>query len=350
LLATCQRMNLATLLSTSRHRTLTTAQIMQLVIVAAVPGIIVMTWVFGIGVLFNIVWLTAVALAMEAAALACRGKNLRRGLGDYSAIVTALLLALSMPPASPWWLGVIGIFFAIVVAKQLYGGLGYNPFNPAMAGYAVLLISFPVEMTRWLLPVQMNAALPDLSALLAQFTGTSQESMDAYVGATALDQFKLERGGMTVEEYWQGNPLYGTFSGTGWEWINAAFLTGGLYMLYRKIITWHIPTAMLASLSLFALLFYDGGSSNSAGSPLFHLFGGAAMMGAFFIATDPVSGPATNRGKLIYGGLIGFLVYSIRVWGTYPDGVAFAVLLANFCAPAIDLFWRKPRSETIDAG
>lgn len=332
-------MKLPSLLN-SRNQTLTTVQIMQLVLVAALPGILAMAVVFGSGILINIVWLSVCAVALEAVVLKIRNKPVRNSVGDYSAVVTALLLAISLPPAAPWWLGLTGIFFAIVVAKHLYGGLGYNPFNPAMVGYAVLLISFPVEMTRWLLPSGVVPQLPDFNSVLSSFLGQTTTTMDALVGATALDQFKLDRGSQTIIEYWTGNPLFGALSGAGWEWINAGFLAGGLYMLYRKIITWHIPSAVLGTMAMMALLFYDGGSSASHGSPLFHLFGGAAMLGAFFIATDPVSGPAMNTSKLYYGVLIGVLIYSIRIWGSYPDGVAFAVLLANFAAPGIDHFIR----------
>ena len=342
--ATYADMSFIQLLFPSAKNAPDTAEIMLLVLVAAVPGITAMAYFFGSGVIINILWLSACALILEAAALKIRKRPVLASLKDYSALVTALLLALALPPALPWWAGLIGIFFAIVVAKQLYGGLGYNPFNPAMVGYAVLLISFPVEMTRWLLPLSDTQGAPDFSTLLMQFLGTSAE-MDAYVGATALDQFKLERGSLTVEEYWTSSMLFGVLSGKGWEWINAAFLLGGVYMLYRKIITWHIPVGFLTAIAVLSLLFYDGGSSASHGSPFFHLFGGATMLGAFFIATDPVSGPANNNAKLWYGLLIGSLVYCIRVWGSYPDGVAFAVLLANFAAPAIDHFLRQPRKS-----
>ena len=343
-------MTLTTLFLNSRNYKLTTAQIMLVVLVACVPGIIAMVIFFGAGVLVNILWLVLCALFIEAGILTARKLSVAPHLSDLSAVVTALLLALSIPPAAPWWLGFIGIFFAIAVAKHLYGGLGYNPFNPAMVGYAVLLISYPLEMTHWLIPAGAVQATPGLIEALQQFLGTNSDSMDAFVGATALDQFKLDRGGMMVSEYWSANPLFGTFSGSGWEWVNGGFLIGGLYMLYRKVITWHIPVTVLGTLTIMALLFYDGGSSASNGSPLFHLFGGAAMLGAFFIATDPVSGPATHSGKLFYGALIGMLIYSIRVWGNYPDGVAFAVLLGNFSAPGIDYFIRlkqqgKSRAE-----
>ncbi len=333
-------MTLTTLLFNSRHQRLGTAQIMLLVLIACIPGVGAMVQFFGVGVLINIVWLVVCALALEAAVLKIRNKPVVTALLDFSATVTALLLALSLPPAAPWWLGLCGIFFAIVVGKHLYGGLGYNPFNPAMVGYAVLLIAYPLEMTRWLIPESANNELPALMPLLNQFLGTTPETMDAFVGATALDQFKLDRGGLTIAEYWTANPLFGRLSGTGWEWVNTGFLAGGLYLLYRKVITWHIPVAVLGAMALMALVFYDGGSSASHGSPFFHLFGGAAMFGAFFIATDPVSGPATNQAKLVYGLLIGLLIYCIRIWGAYPDGVAFAVLLANFAAPAMDYFVR----------
>lgn len=347
-------MNLATLLTsrlTSRKQTLTTPQIMLLVLIAALPGIIAMTLHFGPGILINILWVGLCALILEALMLKLRQRPVMAGLSDYSALVTALLLALSLPPATPWWAGLIGATFAIVIAKHLYGGLGYNPFNPAMVGYAVLLIAFPVTMTQWLLPASAAGGTPTLAASLAKFADIPAPTLDAFVGATALDQFKLERGGQTAAEFMTGNPLYGAVSGAGWEWINIAFLAGGLYLLYRRLISWHIPVTVLSVMMIMALLLYDGGSSAGHGSPLLHLFGGATMFGAFFIATDPVTGPATTTAKLWYGALIGALIMAIRVWGSYPDGVAFAVLLANFAAPAMDRFVQLSRKQdSADAG
>jgi electron transport complex protein RnfD len=349
-LVTCADMNLATLL-TSRNHVLTTPQIMLLVLLAALPGITVMTLHFGPGVLINIVWVGLCALLLEALMLKLRQRPIKAGLSDNSALVTALLLALSLPPATPWWAGLIGAIFAIVVAKHLYGGLGYNPFNPAMVGYAVLLIAFPVTMTQWLLPASAAGGTPTLAASLAAFAGMPAPALDAFVGATALDQFKLERGGQTAAEFMTGNPLYGRLSGAGWQWVNMAFLAGGLYLLYRRLISWHIPVTLLGVMVIMALLLYDGGSSGGHGSPLLHLFGGATMFGAFFIATDPVTGPATTTAKLWYAALIGMLIMAIRVWGSYPDGVAFAVLLANFAAPAMDRFVQLSGSgDSADAG
>ena len=152
--------------------------------------------------------------------------------------------------------------------------------------------------------------------LVDQFLGFAPEPMDAFVGATALDQFKLDRGGLTIEEYWTATLCLDGFPVLVGNGLTPAFLIGGLYLLYRRIITWHIPVAVLGAIGMLALVFYDGGSSASHGSPFFHLFGGAAMFGAFFIATDPVSGPATNQAKLIYGLLIGILIYSYSHLGS----------------------------------
>lgn len=318
---------------------LDTSQIMRTVILACLPGLAVLTAFFGWGSLINVLWLCLCAVALEALALRLRGRDIRFFLSDCSALLTAVLLGLALPPTAPWWLGLTGIAFAILVAKHLYGGLGYNPFNPAMVGYVVLLISFPVEMTAWVIPRGAGeTAVPGFLDSLAAIFPLMDPAVpaDAWTGATALDQFRQQRGAMTVAEFWNASPLFGRWSGLGWEWVNLAFLGGGLYLLWRRLISWHIPAAMLASLSLLAALFHDGGSSASGGSPLMHLLGGGTMLGAFFIATDPVTAATTPRGKLVYGALIGILVYVIRAWGNYPDSIAFAVLLGNFAAPFID--------------
>jgi Na+-translocating ferredoxin:NAD+ oxidoreductase subunit D len=240
---------------------------------------------------------------------------------------------------------VIGIFFAIVVAKHLYGGLGYNPFNPAMVGYVVLLISFPLEMTQWATPVGALAegqTLPGLGeALNKVFRGAG---IDGYSSATPLDTLR-QSGSQTLVDLYESAPVLasGRWAGNGWEWANLMFLAGGLYLLYKRVFTWHAPVAMLASLGLLAIIFYDSGSSNSAGSPLLHWLSGATMLGAFFIVTDPVTSAVSNKGRLIYGAGIGILVFVIRTWGNYPDAVAFAVLLMNFAAPFID-YYTVPRT------
>ncbi|MGE4474219.1 MAG: RnfABCDGE type electron transport complex subunit D, partial [Stutzerimonas sp.] len=242
---------------------------------------------------------------------------------------------LALPPYAPWWLTLIAVASAIVLGKQLYGGLGQNPFNPAMVGYVVVLISFPVEMTTW--PVPHAVGLVDG---LLQILG-AQALPDGWSQATALDVLKVNKS-LTVDELWR-NPAFGHFGGIGSEVVNLAFLAGGLFLLHKRIFTWHAPVGMLAALLLMSLVFWNGSGSDSHGSPLFHLLSGATMLGAFFIVTDPVSGATSTLGRLVFGAGVGILLYVIRAWGGYPDGVAFAVLLMNLAAPTID-YYTRPRT------
>ncbi len=313
------------------------------VIYALIPGVIAYVWFFGWGVAVNIILACSVALVSEAVMLAVRGRAIKPFLLDGSAPVTAFLLALSLPPLAPWWITLTGTAFAIVVAKQLYGGLGHNPFNPAMAGYVMLLISFPREMTQWLAPETVSGhALNFIEAARAIFGGLlpASSTLDAVSAATPLDALKTHLHlGETVEIARRTSPVFGSLGGLGWEWINGLFLLGGLWMIYKKLITWHIPLALLGSLFTLALIFHLFDSAAYV-SPLFHLFSGAAMLGAFFVATDPVTACTTPRGKLCYGAGVGVLTYVIRTWGGYPDGIAFAVLLMNMAAPLIDHYTR----------
>ncbi len=323
----------------------TTGRVMRQVCFATVPGIIALTAFFGVGVLFNIALAVICAVGFEAAVLKLRRRNIAFYLRDCSALVTAILLGIALPPYCPWWLVVVGIFFAIVVAKHLYGGLGYNPFNPAMIGYVVLLVSFPLEMTQWAAPAGALADGRDLLSLGDAWRKILGDSaIDGFTAATPLDVLKQNKG-LTLAALYDTDPTLasGRWAGTGWEWANLAFLGGGIFLLYKRVFTWHAPVAMLATLGLFAIAFYDGGSSNSAGSPIFHWLSGATMFGAFFIVTDPVTSAVSNKGRLIYGATIGALVFLIRVWGNYPDAVAFAVLLLNFAAPFID-YYTVPRT------
>ncbi|RNL61663.1 electron transport complex subunit RsxD [Zhongshania marina] len=325
------------------HGPMSTARVMRLVLLATIPGLFSLTWFFGFGTLVNVLWASITALAFEALALKLRKRPIAFYLNDYSALVTAFLLGIALPPGSPFWLIMIGTGFAILICKQLYGGMGYNPFNPAMAAYVMLLISFPVQMTTWLAPQGSFAGdlLGPIDALRYCF-GIGRDSIDAVTMATPLDLLK-QNNSLLIEDLWQESAQLGHFAGIGWEWANIGFLLGGLYLLYRRVFTWHAPISMLASLTLLSVLFYDGGSSASGGSPLFHLLSGGTMLGAFFIVTDPVTSAVSNRGRLIYGALIGILVYIIRVWGNYPDAVAFSVLLMNFAAPFID-HYTQPRT------
>lgn len=321
-----------------------TAKVMQHVLLATVPGVAAMTAFFGPGTLLNILLACLSALLFEAAVLKMRGRPVMFYLRDCSALVTGILLGIALPPYCPWWLVVTGVFFAIVIAKQIYGGLGYNPFNPAMVGYVILLISFPLEMSQWVAPVGAlaDAQWPSLIEAVSRMGQGLQ--VDAYTAATPLEEVR-QSAGRTLEVVYAESTLLsqGRWAGLGWEWVNLGFLAGGLYLLYKKVFTWHAPVAMLTTLGLAAMLFYDGGSSNSGGSPLFHWLSGATMLGAFFILTDPVSSAVSNKGRLIFGAGAGLLVFVIRYWGNYPDSVAFAVLLMNFAAPFID-YYTLPRT------
>lgn len=313
-----------------------TQRVMLQVLLASVPAVLVLTWLFGIGTLLNLLWASLVALGCEAAILAMRKRPITFYLKDGSALVTAVLLALALPPYAPWWLTLIAVGFAIIFGKQLYGGLGQNPFNPAMLGYVVVLISFPLPMTTWPAPhsVGLLAGIEHICGLASLPDGWSQ--------ATALDSLKLNKS-LTVDELWAQNPAFGRFGGQGVEWVNLAFLLGGLYLLKQKLISWHAPVGLLAALAVMSLLFWNGSGSDSNGSPLFHLLSGATMLGAFFIVTDPVSGATSQLGRIIFGAGVGVLVYIIRTWGGYPDGMAFAVLLMNLTAPTID-YYSRPRT------
>lgn len=309
-----------------------TASLMRWVIVATLPGIATMSYFFGLGVISNVLLAATFGVALEAALLHLRKRPIRVTLNDSSALLTGILLGVSLPPASPWWLIGVGMVAAIVVAKQLYGGLGHNPFNPAMVGYALLLVSFPTYMTLWAPPQEL---LPN--GLWAQITGTLPTTqLDSLSGATPLDAFKHKGEAVLASEFWAANPLpEGTLR--AWRWVGLAWLAGGVLLLVKRIISWHIPVAMLGSMVVLATLFYISDPSHFA-SPLFHLLTGAALFGAFFIATDPVSAASSRRGKLIYGAGIGALVMIIRTFGGYPDAVAFAVLLMNLCVPLLDIY------------
>jgi electron transport complex protein RnfD len=247
---------------------------------------------------------------------------------------------------------VIGLIFAIVIAKHLYGGIGQNLFNPAMVAYVVLLISFPVQMTSWSAPVSlMSEHVSFADALSLIFTGYDFDGLslqqvragvDGVTMATPLDAFKTGiHTGATPSEV-LSQPMFGGLAGIGWQWVNLAYLVGGLVMIKKRIIQWYIPVGFLGSLALFSTVFSLITPGETA-SPIFHLLSGATMLGAFFIATDPVSASTTVKGRLIFGALIGALVFIIRSWGGFPDGVAFAVLLANMCVPLID-YYTKPRT------
>ena len=310
---------------------------MRDVLLATLPGIIILTWFFGPGTLINILLGALVALITEYAVTRLRGQNPRLAVSDLSIVVTSTLLCIALPPYAPWWLIVLGVVIAVLLGKHVFGGLGYNPFNPAMVGYVVLLISFPVQMSSWATPRGL-AEVPGLLDTLRHLF--IPDTIDGVTAATPLDLLR-QNTGLLFKDLLASRPELTGWGGVGWFEVNLAFLAGGAWLLYRRIFTWHAPLSMLAVLGLCALIGYDGGSSESGGSPLFHLFSGATMFAAFFIITDPVSSAVSNKGRLIFGALIGALIYLIRTLGNYPDAVAFAVLILNFCATFID-HYTKP--------
>ncbi|WP_148254893.1 RnfABCDGE type electron transport complex subunit D [Aidingimonas lacisalsi] len=318
-------------------------RLMGWVITATLPGIVMLTWHFGWGVITNVLLAAVMGVGLETLVLRLRRRPVATTLSDNSALVTGILLGASLPPASPWWLLLVGMTMAIVVTKQLFGGLGHNPFNPAMAGYALLLVSFPVDMTQWAAPHgPFGAQAPGVIDTLAHVVGmTPQDAADTWTGATALDAFRNKPEMLMASEFWASSPLpEGTLA--AWYSVSLAWLAGGLLLLYKRIIDWHIPVALIGSLIVAATLLYAIDPSHY-GSPLFHLLGGATLFGAFFIATDPVSAATSRRGKLLYGAGIGLLIMVIRTTGAYPDAVAFAVLLMNFSVPFID-YYTQPRA------
>ncbi|MGL6291468.1 MAG: RnfABCDGE type electron transport complex subunit D [Silanimonas sp.] len=286
---------------------------MGLVLLALLPGIAAMTVFFGPGVLWQIALAIAFALALEATMLVLRGAPLKPALTDLSAPLTAVLFALCLPPTAPWWMNLVGISAAIVVAKHLYGGLGHNPFNPAMVGVAVVVLAFPLEYSRWIAP----------------------GAWDTLAQATPLDALRqqVQRGYALSEIH--ADPVFGDFGGRGWEWVANVWALGGLFLLWKRVIPWQTPMALLATTVLLTLPFwlYD---PDTHPSPLNHVFSGALVFAAFFIVTDPVSGCTTPRGRLLFGAGVAVLTLAIRRWGGFPDGVAFAVLLMNAAAPLID--------------
>lgn len=323
------------------HNARPTSKVMLWVILAALPGLLAQTLFFGWGNLINVVWCIAIALASEAAILKLRSKPVMFILRDNTAAVTGLLLGLSLPQLAPWWVSAVAVISAIVIAKQLYGGLGSNPFNPAMVGYALVLISFPVAMTtNWAEPALLWNNAPGFGDTLAAIASGQQTAVDGWTMATPLDEYKHKIATHTAAEV-LAHPTFGEGFAKGWEWVNAAFLTGGIVLIGLRIITWHVPAAVLGALVAMSLAF---GSNADQYTPLsLHLLAGGTMLGAFFIATDPVSAATSHQGKLIYGAGIGVLIYLIRSWGNYPDAVAFSVLLMNFAVPFID-HYTPPRT------
>jgi electron transport complex protein RnfD len=319
---------------------------MRTVLYALAPAMATHVWFYGGGLLFNGTIALVAGLATEAACLRLSGKPAAPFLADGSVLVTAILFAFCLPPLCPWWVTASGMLFGVAVAKHAYGGLGYNLFNPAMAGYVLVLVSFPAAMTVWPAPDigDLDYPRPGLTATLHYgLTGRLPDGLtvDAVARATTLDSAKEGLGLMRTMNEIRVNPVFGDFGGAGWEWVSNFIAIGGFALLMLGIIRWQTPAGVLGGLLGLATLGWLL-DPDTHPSPGFHLFSGGAMLGAFFIATDPVSSPTTGRGRLVYGAGIGALTYLIRTYGSYADGVAFAVLLMNIASPLLDR-WTRPR-------
>ncbi len=325
------------------------AQVMRSVIWALMPATAVAILIFGWPALLVIVITVATCMVTEYLFLQLRKRP--STLGDGSAILTGLLLALTLPSHAPWWICVTGGFFAILIAKQVYGGLGYNLFNPALIARVFLLISFPVQMTAW--PVvnplfgEHAYSLADSVAIVMTGHQGTPELVDALSTATPLGQYRTETGlGKTVQEALGGSFAFDAVkAGLGWmsgslgETSALLLLLGGLYLIRKKVITWHIPVTMLLGCLLPATFFWIHDPSHYP-DPIFHLVTGGLVIGAFFMATDMVTSPVSIKGQVIFGLGCGLLTYLIRTWSGYPEGVSFAVVIMNATVPLIDQYTR----------
>lgn len=320
--------------------------IMMQVIVAILPATAFGLYLFGWPALNLFVVTVISALFFEYLCLRLAGKS-GNVLNDNSALLTGWLLAMTLPPWAPWWIGVVGAGIAIVLGKQVYGGLGQNVFNPAMLARVALLISFPVEMTTWanMAPFFSEQAPDFMTALQITFSGLPQS--DAYTGATVLGHVKTELSQNhllpdSLKDVYQDSQAWlGFMRGSLGETSALLLALGGIWLLFRGVISWYIPFAMLFSVSISAMVFHWWNPAHYL-SPWVHLSSGALICAAFFIATDYVTSPNSVLGQLLFGTMCGLLIFIIRTWGGYPEGAGFAVLLMNAMTPLID-HYIKPR-------
>jgi len=308
---------------------------MWTVLFALLPGVMARTYIYGSSVLIQLTVCIVAALLAEALILAFRGRPVRATLADNTALVTAVLLSSSLPPYLPAWILIIGVVFAVVIAKQLFGGIGMNAFNPAMVGFVVLVISFPDWVIFWPNPL---APTPSFSESMQFIFWGATVAEDAVTSATPLTvmhtQLDFGLNQNQVRDHVDFQMVTRAEVGLICSWV-----LGGAWLLYRKVITWHIPVSCLLGLFLIATFFHLIDPSHYP-SGWFHLLFGPAVFAAFFIATDPVTAPSSLQARCVYGFCIGIVIYIIRTWGGYPDGIAFAVMLLNSAVPAIDYFYR----------
>jgi len=303
----------------------TTARIMSWVLSALTPGIAAMVYLWGPGVLWNIAFASLFCCVIEALSLLLSGTHKPRDVGfhlqDCTALVTAWLIAICVPPFTSPELLLLASLAAIGLAKHAYGGMGRNVFNPAMVGYAVVLVCFPQSLATW-----PSANLADV---------------DILSGATLLTEFRY-RSGITTHEF---DLAYAAIASKQ-TFIALCFLAGGVLLACKNLLAWRVPAAMFTALGACALLGYDQGSSLSLGSAWFHWTSGGFVAAAFFVATDPVTHPRGHRQQIIFGCIIAVFIYAIRAYGAYPDGIAFAVLFANCLTPLLNRVSAHAKFET----
>lgn len=326
------------------HNNSSVRKTMLQVQLATLPALMTHIYFFGFGI--TIQWTLAIVtwLILESLLLKLRGRPIQPYLTDLSGIITITGIVFCIPPESPWWIIVSAVSFALIFGKHLYGGLGYNPFNPAMLGYAFVLISFPAELTQWTLPAEVAGHYINfMESFNLIFLGQAPGlQLDQISGATPLDQIKTGLTfGVPVTESLQGANFNEQQIPYGWAAINAAFLLGGLWMLYSRAIRWQYPVGFLGTLALLSFVFHQIDPQTYAPAS-FHLLTGGIMLAAFFIITDPVTSSTTPKGRFVYAMGIAVLVYVIRNWGAFPDGIAFAVLIMNMFVPLIDQY-TQPR-------
>ena len=308
----------------------TTRKLMFGVVIALAPALAASVYFFGTGAI--IVTLVSVLACVATEYLIQKFiLKTKPSVSDGSAVVTGLLLAFNVPSNLPVYIIIIGAIISIGVAKMTFGGLGSNPFNPALVGRVFLLISFPVQMTSWPVP-----------------TGFKTGYLDAVTGATPLGIMSEGiKNGETVTALMEKVPshmqlFYGYMGGSMGEIAAVALILGGLYMIYRKIITWHIPVSVLLTVAVFTGILWGVDPAKYA-DPLFHLLTGGIMLGAIFMATDYVTSPMTAKGMIIYGIGIGVITVLIRTWGAYPEGVSFAILIMNAFVPLLNMYIKPKR-------
>jgi electron transport complex protein RnfD len=326
------------------HSQASVRQKMTTVLLALAPALFFDLWLFGLPAIMLFALTVASCVAFEALCLHLADQPVAPALGDGSAVLTGCLLAMSLPPWAPWWIGVLGALVAVPLAKHAYGGIGRNLFNPAMVARVALLVSFPVVMTAWVAPQPLfSAGAPGFADALAIFAGHT--SLDAVSSATPLGFVKTELSrGIGVSQSVAQVPglsdlLFGMRPGSLGETSALLILAGGLLLLWRRIISWHIPVAVLGTLFAVATI-ANGFAPERFASGSFHLFCGASFLGAFFIATDYVTSPVSKLGQIVFGVGVGLLAWVIRSFAGYPEGMAFAVLLMNSLTPIIDQYTR----------